>query len=118
MATYTRAQLISNVLQELSVLDANEAPEAEDFALVEDKVQQQFEILYEDGLIPFDVDTDKIPARYFLPLVSKVAYRLVNAFSAFDRAEKLASDDIAADRRLNKLRQKATIDAPTPADFF
>lgn len=118
MATYTRAQLIAQVLRELSVLDANEAPEAEDSAVTNQAAQTQLEILYEDGLIPFDVDTDKIPARYFLPLVSKIAYRLVNTYSAFDRAEKLLSDDTGADRRLNKLRQKATIDAPTAVDYF
>lgn len=118
MATYTRSQLIAKVLQELSVLDANEAPEAEDYAVANESAQMQLEILYEDGLIPFDVDTDKIPARYFLPLVSKIAYRLVNPFSAYDREAKLLSDDTAADRRLNKLRQKATIDAPTAVDYF
>lgn len=118
MATFTRAQLVAQSLRELAVLDANEAPEAEDFAIANQAAQQQLEILYEDGLIPFDVDTDSIPARYFLPLVSKIAYRLVNPFSAFDRAEKLLGDDTAADRRLNKLRQKALITAPTQAEYF
>lgn len=118
MATYTRADLVTRALQELSVVDANEAPEAEDAALADGYAQQQLEILYEDGLIPFDVDTDQIPARYFLPLVSKLAYRLVNPFSAFDRAEKLLSDDTAADRRLNKLRQRAYMGTTAQADYF
>lgn len=118
MATYTREELVRRALQELSVLDANEAPEAEDYAIANEHAQQMLEMLNEDGLIPFDVDTDEIPARYFLPLVSKVAYRLMTPFSAFDRSDALLTNDQGADRRLNKLRQASDIPAVTQAEYF
>jgi hypothetical protein len=118
MATYTRAELIRRALQEIAALDANETPEAEDYKIANEHAQQMLEMLYEDGLIPFDVDTNAIPARYFLPLVSKVSYRLMTPFSAFDRAEALLANDQGADRRLNKLRQASDIPSVTQAEYF
>ena len=118
MATYTREQLVRRSLEELGVLDADDAPEANDYAIANDHTQEMLEMLYEDGFIPFDVDTNAIPARYFLPLVSKVAYRLMTPFSAFDRQEILAVNDQGADRRLAKLLQKSDTPTVTQAEYF
>lgn len=117
MATYSRQKLVQRALQELGVLDANEAPEAEDSARGDEYAQALLEMLYEDGMIPFDLGDD-IPATYFLPLVSKLTYRLVNVYGAIGRASKLAEDDVAADRRLNKLRQQAEVGSVTQATYF
>lgn len=116
MATYTREEFVRQVLVDLKVLDANEAPEAEDAKAVNDKTDQKFEELYEDGLIPFDLSGD-IPARYFLALVAVVALECAAAFGVPNTAEVGAK---AADgmRRLWKLRQKAYFGVPTEASYY
>lgn len=117
MAVYTRDQLVRAALLELGVVDANEAPEAEDAQLAGDRAQQVLEELYEDGLIPFDID-GTIPARYFIPLTVKVAVALVTPFSAFDKQSALDVSEIKADRRLNKLRQAGYLPTVTEATYF
>lgn len=118
MATYTREQLVKSVLGELCQVDPNEDVEGADFNTVNDRCQQVLEALYEDGMIPFDVDTDAIPARYFLPITWKVARTLVNTYSAQDREQALAANDVEADRMLNRLTQQGYIPVPTQADYF
>ena len=80
MATYTRIELRNAVLQDLAVIDANEAPSAEDAVLADDRVQQTLERLADDGLVPFDLDGDAIPARYFIPLVQVIGPSLCPSF--------------------------------------
>jgi len=118
MATYTREQLVKSVLGELCQVDPNEDVEGADYNTVNLACQATLEELYEDGKVPFDVDTDKIPARYFLPIMWKVARRLVNTYSAQDREAALAANDVEADRTLNRLAQRGYVPTPTQADYF
>jgi hypothetical protein len=117
MATYTRAEFVRAVLLELGVIDANAAPEAADYTLADDRTQQVFEALYDDGLIPFDLD-GAVPARYFLPLVQIVAEVLVAPFGKPNRAEMMAVNSRRATKALHKLRQADYISAPTPATYY
>ena len=73
MATYRRDELIRRALRMLDVVSATEAPEAEDAADAEQYLQSMLETLHGDGLIPFDLDGDEIPAPYMLPLAQKLA---------------------------------------------
>lgn len=123
MATFTREQLVKAVLAELCQTDPNEDVEAADFATVNQQCQAMLEILYEEGKLPFDIGTlstpaPAIPARYFLPIVWKVARSLVNTYSAQDRESALAANDQEADRILNRLGQAAYIATPTQANYF
>lgn len=117
MATYTRDQFIRRVLIELTVLDANEAPEAEDHADLYDSAQQKFEELYEEGLIPFDLDGE-IPARYLLSLVAVVAAENVNAYGVSHLESSLVARAAQGMRQLWKLRQRAYIPTPTAATYY
>lgn len=117
MATYQREDLVRSVLFELGVLDANEAPEAEDAEVVNDTAQQVIEGLYEDGLIPFDLD-GVIPARYFRSLVRVIAPELSATYGTAERANLLEGNKIDAMRQLQKLRQKADLSVPTQATYF
>lgn len=117
MAVYSRDELNRAALMEIGALDANEAPEAEDNVLANDRAQQLLEELYEDGLIPFDVD-GSIPARYFRPLTTKLALALVDPFGAYDRQAPLQQKEIDADRRLRKLKQRGYLPTVTAVDYF
>lgn len=123
MATFTREQMVKDVLAELCQTDPNQDVEAADFATVNQRCQQIMEILYEDGMLPFDIGTldtptEKIPARYHLPIVWKVARSLINTFSAQDRQDALVANDQEADRILNRLVQQGYIPTPTQACYF
>ncbi len=102
MATYTRNELRNAVMYELTILDADEAPEAADAVLVNDRVQQTLEGLYEDGLIPFDLDADAIPARFVVPLVKVIAPTLAMAFG---QSDKVATYEIRAEAGMRELRR-------------
>lgn len=117
MATYSREEFTRQVLIELSVLDATEAPEAEDSVFVGMRAEQKLEELYEEGLIPFDLDGE-IPARYFLPLVSIVAIECAPAYGQVDMLPILAPKAAAGMQRLWKLRQRPYVWTPTEATHF
>lgn len=115
MATYSREEFVRQVLVELGVLDATEAPEAEDAQFVGDRRDQKLEELYEEGLIPFDLDGET-PARFFLPLISIVALECATAYGKplSDYAAK-AHEGM---RRLWKIRQKPVPGTPTRATYY
>lgn len=117
MATYNRDQFIRQVLIDLTILDANEAPEAEDSEQIEGRTQQKFEELYEDGLIPFDLDED-IPARYFLPLVSVVCAECITAYGLGHLTDELEGEAARGMRQLWKLRQRAYFHTPVAVNYF
>lgn len=117
MATYTRAELIRDTLVELSMLDPNESPTAEDYATTDRVCQQQLEALYDDGLIPFDLGAD-IPARYMRPLVRVMAAELAPAYGVTSRAELLVLRSREAMVDLRKMREGTYLHTPARADYF
>lgn len=117
MATYTREELVRSALLEIGTLDANEAPDAADGQLADERAQQVLEELHEDGLIPFDVDTDAIPARYFRPIMSIVADALTTPFGRPSRDEYFAKAERGR-KRLWQLRQRPYVPTPTRATFY
>ena len=117
MATYTRDEFVRRVLVELGVLDAEEAPEAVDAVSVGDVTQQKFEELYEEGLIPWDIDGD-IPGRYFLPLLSIVVAECMTSYRKTANVAILAPKAAAGNAQLWKFRERAYFPIPTQADYF
>lgn len=117
MATYPREEFVRQVLVELGVLDATEAPEAEDSVFVSGRTQQKLEELYEEGLIPFDIDGD-IPGRYFLPLVAIVSIECLTAYGQTAKLQELAIKAHAGMRQLWKLRQKPVSGTPARATYY
>lgn len=117
MATYSREEFVRQVLVELGVLDATEAPEAEDAVFVGDRRDQKFEELYEEGLIPFDVDGE-VPGRYFLPLVAIVAAECLTAYGKGAILQEIAAKAAGGTRQLWKLRQRAYFATPTVATYY
>lgn len=117
MATYSREKFVRDVLLELRMVDAAEAPEAEDAATIGEKTQQKFEELYEDGLLPFDIEGE-IPARYMIPLVYVVARECAGSYPVGDRAMELESKGIDGLARLWKMRDKFAAGEPATAEYF
>lgn len=118
MATYTRAELRDAVLRELGVLDAVEAAEAEDAVLADDRCQQQLELLHDEGLIPFDLDSDAVPAKYFVPLVRVIAEALVLPYGQQSRAELLIRNAGEGMKALRRLKAQPYYGAVAPADYY
>ncbi|CAE6836791.1 hypothetical protein [Xanthomonas arboricola] len=117
MATYTREQIIRQVLMELGILDSNEAPEAEDAHDVGIRLQQVFEELNDEGLIPFQLEGE-IPASYASPLSFIVARELVSTFGVESRASLLEQRADTAMTRLWKLREKTQSDQDARAVYY
>lgn len=112
---YPREKLIRQVLLELGILDANEAPEAEDFEDVNAAADQKLEELYEDGLIPFNLDGD-IPSRYMRPLTCLIAFEVAGQYGVdLQAAAAKASDGM---KRLFKLAEKPDTGIVVRADYF
>lgn len=118
MATYTRADLRDAALREIGVLDATEAAEAEDAQLANDRCQQTLEYLYDEGLIPFDLDSDSIPARYFLPLVRVIADTLVTPYGQIARAVEIKQNAADGMRALHKLKANPYYGTTLKATFY
>jgi hypothetical protein len=118
MATYTRAQLRNQVMEELGLIEAGETPEASDANLVNARCQQKLEELDERGLIPFDLDSDAIPARYMAALVKQIAPLVVGPFGLQGRREDIELQARQGMAELNRLRQADYVSAPTPATYF
>lgn len=118
MATYTRADLRDAVLQELGVMDPAEAPDAESAKLADDRCQQQLEYLYDDGLIPFDLDSDEVPARYFIPLVRVISECLILPYGQQSRAEVMARNSERGMRDLRRLKAEPYYGTPAQAAYF
>lgn len=117
MATYGREEFVRQVLIELSVLDATEAPEAEDAVFIGQRAEQKFSELYDEGLIPFDLDGE-IPGRYFLPLVSIVAIECAPAYGQVNMLPILAPKAAAGMKQLWKLRQRPYVWTPVEATHY
>lgn len=117
MATYSRADLRNAVLHELGVLDAAEAPEAEDAVIADDRCQQKLEMLADDGLVQFDVD-GAIPARYFIPLVRVIADTLAMPYGASERASMLAANAERGLRDLYRLKAQPHYGQTTKGTYY
>lgn len=117
MATYTRTDLRNAVLQELGVVDAQGAPDEADAVLADDRCQQQLEYLYDQGLIPFDLDAD-IPARFFMPLVRVIAPALIAPFGVMSRAPFLTAGAQGGMAALAKLKAHRYMGAVQTAEYF
>lgn len=116
MATYTRQNLVRDTLLELGLLDPNESPSATDYTTVDAVAQQRLESLYEDGLLPFQID-GAIPARYFRALVKVIAHELVGTYGVLPRAEIAMARRDEGIRELWRLRDVSP-PAPIRADYF
>lgn len=117
MATYTREDLVRRVLMNLGVLGSNEPPDADDAELTEQAYQQVMEELYDESLIPFNID-GPIPARYFQSLVSLTARRLVLDFGKGSRSAALDTNAAIATNKLWSLREGFYAGEIVYADYF
>ena len=118
MATFKRSDLQRAVLLEVGALDAREAMEADDQQQANAVCQQELERLDDLGLVPFDIDSDEIPAAHFRPLVMVIAALLVPAYGAFERSQMLMANAAEGEKRLHKLRQPKYVAVETPATYF
>ena len=119
MATYRRDELIRRALRMLDVVSATEAPEAEDAADAEQYLQSMLETLHGDGLIPFDLDGDEIPAPFMLPLAQKLAHAMVAEYGVFGpREANLQAWAADAQRTLYRLNAKPYAGSTLPAEYF
>lgn len=119
MATYQREDLIRRSLCILGVIAADEAPEAEAAADAGQYLQSMLEELHGDGLIPFDVDGNDVPAAFMLPLARKLAHAMLPEYGSFGAREaNLAGWAADAQRSLYRLNAKPYAGSTLPAEYF
>lgn len=113
----TRADLVRLVLLKLGVVDANEAPEAEDYADVDLHAQSKLEELYHDGLIPFDLGGE-IPARYIIHLAYLIAVGMADDYGVQARMQTLMAGADRGLRALYRYSARPYSGSIVPADYF
>lgn len=117
MTTYTREDLRDAVLGELGAIDPNEPPSPEDAKLANDRCQQVLEMMYEEGLVWWDIDGD-LPARAFLPTAQYVARELIVPYGAFQRATFITTNAERAEDKLWELKGQANVGLTQTTDYF
>lgn len=117
MATYTRAQFIKSVLLELQAIDPDETVEAADYERTNERCQQKLEELYDDNLVPFNLD-GVIPARYMIPLTYLCAMDCTALYPVGSRLQEMLVKAENGMARLYKLREDFYAGQITPAVFF
>ncbi|HFF3031927.1 TPA: hypothetical protein ACGCGJ_000397 [Stenotrophomonas maltophilia] len=117
MATYSREELVRQVLLRLGVLDADEAPEARDAADVGRMAQTVMEDLYAEGKLPFDIEGN-IPARYLTHLSYIIAEPLVADYGALAREATIARHADTGRKAINRLNASTYQGAVVPSDYF
>lgn len=121
MATYKRTELRNAVLTENGVLDGQSTqgnPSPEDAKTADDLCQQELEYLFGEGLIPFDPDSDEIPAAYFRALVWYIAPALMPAFGTASRVTVLGPLQIVGLKRLNSLKESRYMGTTQQAEYY
>ena len=118
MATYSRETLRLRVLGRLGVANGEAAPDAGDAQLVDEAIQLTFEELDDEGLIPFDWESDEIPAAYVIPLSFIVAAPLVVDFGCFEREQSIHAGADRGMRKLHKLRAQPHFGTPQQATYY
>lgn len=119
MAMYTRADLRNRVLGRLGVLDPNEAPEALDSVDVLDHIQQTLEELSDDGLIPFDLDGDAIPAPFMISLSYLIALSLIPDYGVSgERAVAISMGASRGMKRLSRLKTQPYYGTAQQATYY
>lgn len=116
---HTKADLVKSVMLKLGVLDPNEAPEAEPDVRVRETAQSVLEDLYDQGLIPFDMDANELPGIFLVPLSFLVAQPLASEYGVTD--ERMQRIEIGADRGLRTLRRykaKPYYGTPATATYY
>lgn len=118
MATYTRADLRNRVLGRLGALDPGEAPSPEDATDADMHAQSVLEELYDDGLIPFDLDGDEIPAPYLIPLSYLIALPMIVDYGAQAREMSIAAGAERGMKTLRRLKATPYFGTPQRAEYF
>lgn len=118
MATYTRIELRTQVMAELGMDDAIEAADAAEARVVNDRIQQVLEYLNDQGLIPFDLDSDAIPAPYMQAITPIVAARLVSTYGLSQRKALIEADAERGMRDLRRLKAQPYYGTPVQATYF
>lgn len=118
MATFTKTALRNDVLRELNVLPAGQTASAEDAALVEARIQATFDLLDDDGLLTWEVESDAIPSRSYLPLIPLVAVSLCGAYGQMARLGELQTRAAGALKTLRKQAALPYVHTVTPSDYF
>lgn len=112
-----RAELNRMVLLKLGTVDANEAPEAEDYQDVDVQTLAKLEELYDDGLIPFDLEGE-IPRKFLVHLSFLVALELVDDYAAHSRAQTIAAGADRGLRALYRFAARPYSGAVVPSEYF
>lgn len=118
MATYTRIDLRTQVMAELGMDDSIAAADAAEAVFVNDRIQQVLEVLHDEGLIPFDLETDAIPAPYMVALTPVVAARLVSAYGLPQRKPLIEADAERGMRELRRLKARPYFGTPVAATYY
>ncbi|WP_312321213.1 hypothetical protein [Stenotrophomonas sp.] len=117
MTTYSREELVRQVLLRLGAVDADEAPEAREAEDVGRMAQTVLEDLYSEGKLPFDINGD-IPARYLTHLSYIIAKPLIADFGALSREVTILRAAEEAMRAINRLNATTYQGAVVSSEYF
>lgn len=118
MATNTKSELRDDVLRELNALAAGQTAGAEDAALVESRIQNVLEMLDDEEVITWNIDSDDIPSLSYLPLIPLVAATLAGAFGQQARAAEFETKSERALRTLRRQAQLPYVPTTAQANYF
>jgi hypothetical protein len=98
----TRDQLINRALKSLGIIEAGEAPAAEDYSTVDDMIDPLLAQLAVDSIV-YIGDSDEIPLEYYEPLARLLANNCGPDFgSAINQDAKIRDEQLL--RRLSSQR--------------
>ena len=110
-----RTDLRQMVAEEAGVIAAGEALAAADVDYIERRIDSILGQLYEDGLIPFDVEGE-IPAAYVLPLAQVMGIQIAAGFGILTPEMPAKANEGMAS--LRRLKVKPYYGTPARATYY
>lgn len=116
MSNKTQAELATQVLRDLNVIDASESADSEDSTYVMGKYASKYEELLDRELCYWPLDA--IPNAIFIPVCDLVANEVRSTFGELQSPEdKLAREDTVL-RQIRRHMQKRASGLPVKATYF
>lgn len=116
--SYTRPDLVSEVLERLGVYEVGQEPSPERYQMVDRIIPAVVATLRRDNVYSFS-NLDKIPDEAFMPLAAIVAWDVKAKFSvAGESLATLGSDNADARPTLRRIRALAPDDTVVESDYF
>ena len=117
MTTYSRSDLATRVLKELSVVAADETPSADDLAWAEETVASSTAQLAAENVVIWNGTDEVLPLEYLVPLAKRIMLDVAPSFGLMSMADaEIAKTPLNATLRRMNARQPTG--AVAKAEYF